>query len=283
MTAAAKNVSLAVAPFTKFAVRVINGDIVYAGAYVMAGNRDHGTAGSRGLGIPAAPSVNGTLPLGFADQQITGDTSAAVPPEASINIEGKVVRGLTITDDAGDISDTFRTVYVTDDQTFTLTRPSEPAIPVGFTVRFLAADTFDVYFFSMGELAVLMLAGGNLRTWYLGSIEASGASGDALTGIVSPFAGRITSVYGIVEEAIADADADYDINLEIDGTNVTGGVIEWVTADVIADKKAGTAITAANVLHIGSLVDVEKVQNTAGTVGDGRMGIYATVVLDLGV
>lgn len=281
MTAAAKNVSLAVAPFTKFAVQVINGDIVYAGSYAIAGTRDAATSSNRGRAMPAGVISAGYLPLGFVDQQRTGDTSASPIPEASINVEGKIVKNMSITDDAGTIADNFRKVYLTDDQTFTLTRPSEPTMPVGFTTKFVAVDKFDVYFFSLPELALMALCGGDSFTWFLGVIEPSGASGNALTGVVAPCAGRILSVHTICIEAIADADAAYTLNLEIDAVDVTGGVVTIATADLLGAKQSGTAVTANNRMARGSLVDVELVQGTAGTAGDGKYGVYAVVDRDI--
>jgi len=107
-----------------------------------------------------------------------------------------------------------------------------------------------------------------------------------LTGIEAPHHGRITRVYGIVSRAATDADVDIDINLEIDGTNLTGGVIEYLFSDAIGTKKAGTAITddGLNAFHEGSLIDVEAVVNTAGTATDvGQMAIYAEVQTDFGL
>ena len=82
-----------------------------------------------------------------------------------------------------------------------------------------------------------------------------------------------------------DADVDIDYNLEIETLNVTGGVIEFVTADLIGAKKAGTAITddGTNSGEEADLIDVEAVANTAGTAVDGYMGIYAQVQTQLGL
>jgi len=86
-----------------------------------------------------------------------------------------------------------------------------------------------------------------------------------------------------VIDTLVGAGADLDVNLEVDGTNLTGGVIEWVLADSNGDKKAGTAVTddGANLFHQGDLIDVEVAMNTASTAG--LMGIYAEVLAQPGL
>lgn len=282
--AATANVELALAGGRKVAVEVVDAEVMYAGAYAAMGSVHHGTSANRGRVQAAADDTPGLIPLGHVDQQKTGDTDLATgAPEASINVEGRIARGLTITDDAGDITDQGRWVYLTDDNTLSLSRATTTSILVGMTVRFVAADTFDVYFFSLGELLAIAAAGGNRRTWCIGSVHAFGATGNFMTGIVSPFHGKITAFYAICVQDPADADVDIDLNLEIGGTNVTGGVVTLAAADTLGTKKSGTAITAANVIHEGDLIDVEATTNTAGTAQDGLYNLFLDVELLPGV
>jgi len=277
------NSQIAVAGGHKFLVEIIDTDIIYAGAYVAAGSRAHATAATRGRALPMVDDTAGYVPLGHALQQATGATSAARPPEAEISVEGRIVKNMTVTDDANDISDQFRWVYAIDDGTFTVARPVTMGFPIGITTRYIAANTFNVKFFSFGELCAIALGGAGKALWNLGVVvaEAAGA-GNVLTGIECPHHGRITSVYTICASAPADADMSILLNLEIGATNVTGGVITLDFTDLLGAKQAGTAITALNVVHEGDLIDVESASVTAGTVGDGIYNLYAMVDLEPG-
>jgi hypothetical protein len=93
-----------------------------------------------------------------------------------------------------------------------------------------------------------------------------------MTGIGAPCHGRILSVYAQCVEANTDADVSSTINLEIAGTNVTGGVVTLAFGDTEGDKKAGTDVTAANIFHEGDAIDVELTVGTAGTNTDP--GLY---------
>lgn len=250
---------------------VLSGLTIGAGCYVAGGSPSHGTAGNRGYLQNMEDDLAGLVPLGFLDQLKVGDGSLL----GSVRLTGCVIRRVAMTDVAGTIADTWKYVYAVDNQTFSLTKPSTIAVPVGITVRFNAVDDFDVLFFSMETMLAMAMSGFGRQTWFLGCIEPSGASGNALTGIVAPWHAEIIAVYAICISAIADADAAYTLNLEIGGVDVTGGVVTIATADTLGLKLAGTAVTAANVMHPGDLIDVELVQGTAGTAGDGLYGVYA--------
>lgn len=256
---------------------VINSDILFAGAYCAAGNRDHGTAASIGRALPWANTA-GYTPLGFQHRKrVTGDTSLTEIPRAELMIEGAVLHDVTVTGLAGTEDDFGRLVYMSDDNVRTLTRPSAPTIPLGMVIGHRSATRADVLMFSAAELAVLQLAGSQRGQLTIPVGVGLTASGNLATGYLAPCHGRITSVYGICLIGPTDVDVDIDANLEINGTNVTGGVVEMVTADVAGDKKAGTAVTdnGGNVFHEGDLIDVEGVVNTAGTVSDP--GLYLIV------
>jgi len=269
---------------TQQSFEVINSDILYAGAYSALGGSNHGTAASQGRALPWADDTGNLVPVGFNARQKTGDTSGTPIPRAELDLEGRIIKSLAVTGAGGTFTDVPELVYAIDDGNFTLTRPTTLGWPVGVVVRHRASAVADVYFFSFGEMCSMALSGGGRDTWFLGVVAGSlAASGDMLTTIPMSRPGKIISVHGIVIEGIVDADADIDINLEIGTTNVTGGVVEWVTADAVGALKDGTAVTAANVFHEGDTLSVEGVVVTASTAADvGRMGIYAVVERFLG-
>ena len=252
---------------------------IYSGAYLGAGSRDDATAADRGR-MFAFNDEASVIPLGFSVSRETGDTGAAPIVRGRVATEAAIV-DVAVTGLAGTEDDTYRLVYATDDNVFDLARPTV-GIPLGWVWRHNTSSRALVEFFSSRELAILAMGGSAQETWFLGVVSGGIGTGNALTGIECSNHGRILSVYGIVIEPQVDADADLDYNLEIGGTNVTGGVIEFVTADAVGAKKAGTAITAANVFHEGDLIDVEVVENTAGTAVDGYMGIYAMILREPG-
>jgi hypothetical protein len=113
---------------------------------------------------------------------------------------------------------------------------------------------------------------------YLGAFGPYAAgSGNVATGILMPCHGRFLTVYGQVARIPTDADTSHSFNLEIGGTNVTGGVVTWLFSDALGAKLAGTDVTAANEFHSGDALDIEVVVNTAGTATDpGLMNLFAT-------
>ncbi len=262
---------------------IVNTDRVFGGSYVMLGSFDHATAADIGR-VQAWNDVEGAIPFGFNTKgDTTGDTTVADPPDSNLDIDSRIIKGLAVTGLAGTVADISRLIYATDDNTFTVTPPAL-ASPLGIIVATVSAAAADVMFFSVPTLLSMALSGQGRSTWHLGVVSGVVAgSGNMLTGIIAPHRGRILSVYGIVIDTLTGAGADLDINLEVDGTNLTGGVVEWVIADSNGDNKAGTAVTddGANLFHQGDLIDVEVVMNTAGTAG--LMGLYAEVLAEPGL
>ena len=148
-------------------------------------------------------------------------------------------------------------------------------------INFRAGTVVDVLFLGFEDMWLHSLAGAGQYMWHMGTIApAITASGNLLTGIEAPHHGIINSIYAICVRGPTDANVDIDANLEIDGTDLTGGLIELLFSDVTGDKKAGTAITAdgTNIMHEGDLIDVEGLVNAAGTLTDvGLYNLYAEV------
>jgi len=279
--ALAANANYTVRDTVQLACQAVNAAELYNGAYLYGGSRDHATAINRGRLAPWS-GVAGQIPLGFASKRATGNTALVPITEGEVDLGGRVMKNIAVTGLGGTIADNFRVVYATDDNTFTLVRPT-PGHPVGIVTRFISGTNCDVYFLSFGELCVLGMGGAARDSWLVGIVNGIVSTGNHGTGIVAPCHGRILSTYGVVFEPITDADGSGDINLEIGGTNVTGGVITFATADVLGDKKAGTAVTAENIFHEGDLIDIEVTQNLAGTAADGYMAVYADVLKEPGL
>lgn len=254
---------------TKLGPVVQSGAVIYGSALMALGHPTHATSGKRGLAYPFNDEA-GAIPLGFADQPLTGDGSL----RASI-AAGSSIRRVAVTGASSAAASNGKWVFATDDGTFTLTK-TVPNIPVGIVVDWVVSTTAWVYFLSFGELLAIQAAGGIHRQVLLGVVTAGAATGNVATGIVAPCHGLITEVYGIVIVEPTDADVVQTINLEIGGTNVTGGVVTFQFDSAVGAKLAGSAVTAANEFREGDLIDIETVATVAGTVADpGLVGIYA--------
>lgn len=280
MALSANGTAVVKAPHT-LALEAVNAAEIYNQAFLMLGAASHATAAVRGR-ARAFNDENGAIPLGFSMARKTGDTSASPIVSAEVDLQGRIHANVAVTALTGDVTDVGKVVYLTDDNTFTLTRPTL-GHPIGVVSRWISATNADVYVFGFDALCAIGLAGAARDTVFLGTVNGVESAGNHVTGWVAPYHGRIISCYGIVFEPITDVDATATFNLEIAAVDVTGGVITWATADVLGDKKAGTAITALNTFHQGDLIDVECAAGTAGTAADGYMNIFATVEKDLGL
>jgi hypothetical protein len=265
----------------KASPQIVNAAVLYSGAYVGVGSRNHATATSRGRCLPWA-STAGQIPFGWALGDVkTGATASTPIPEADIDISERIVINIAVTGLAGTFADVGRLVYASDDGTFTFTKPTV-GIPVGMIVRFRSATACDVLFFSVAELAVLALSGGIRQTWHIGCVTGViGGAINLLTGFVAPHAAIINSVYGIVAIVGTGAGATNTISLSVGGTPTTGGVITWALGDIAGTKLAGTAVTAGNVVAEGSLIGADATAGTAMT--GGLLNLYADVTCELGL
>lgn len=281
--ALAANGTAVVRDNVQLAIQAANTAIIFNQSRLAGGDRSHATAASRGRAFPYT-GADGEIPLGFSTSRQTGDTSATPIVEATADLSGRVHKNIAVTGLAGTVADNLRKVYaITDDNTFTITKPSTNALPVGVISRFISATNADVYFFGFDALCAIALAGGGQSTLLIGIANGLESAGNHATAIVMSGHGRILSTFGIVYEPIADADATATFNLEIGGVDVTGGVITWATADALGDKKDGTAVTGNNVFHDGDTIDLECAAGTAGTAADGYMAVYAVVEWELGL
>lgn len=99
------------------------------------------------------------------------------------------------------------------------------------------------------------------------------AAADLMTNYVPGYAFELLSLEYVTTTIGTGASASQVLNLEIGTTNVTGGVLTILLADtdVLGEKKAATAITAANVGTASDTLSIEVA--TAGTVFTAGAGI----------
>lgn len=253
-----------------------------------AGSANHATAASRGRTFPWSNAAN-QIPVGFSTSQILGATGTTPIPEGTFDMDGRIHKSIPVTGLAGTVADNFKKVYATDDNALTLTRPAAPTMPVGFVTRFQSATLANVFFYSVEVLMALQLAGGGRRTVCLGSIcPVVGTAfmiGDATHGITWSYGpGTITSVYAINVRACTDADVSLTVLLSINNVAVTGGQVALLFSDAVGVVKAGTAVTATNVIHEGDLIQVASTQVAAPTATDvGTYNLYITHESEFGL
>jgi len=282
MTELTASVSNPVAGANRLSIEIADAVQLYAGGLAALRGPAHAT--SQGYADALNDEV-GHIPLGgwWSDETL-GDTQGdpVVNPENNVDIKGKVWRRKAVTGVAsrGDIG---KLVYASDDNVLTLTRPAANALPLGVVVEWHTSTTADVLLFGFETLAAISLGGGGSELMCLGSFDVTiSASANLATGLVMPCHGVFTDFYAVIDGAdLAGAGGDVDINLEIGGTNTTGGVISLLIASPTAGTKvSGTAFTGAQRFHEGDLVDIEAVVNTAFTTG--RVVLYANVQRELG-
>lgn len=261
------------------ALPVLDAAVVYKGSILATNSPDHATAASRGRTVAWA-STTTQIPSGIADNGATGNTAETEDVRAYYGAymrEDTAVTGASTQQHVGSI------VYESDDNTLTLTRPTLGS-PAGRIMQFNTSTSFDIHMYSIGVRDAIALGGNGQTTEHLATIVTElGATADLVKGWEAGYNGRILSVYAICVSAPVDADMAMTFLLEIDGTNVTGGVVTLATADTAALKLSGTAITALNTFSEGSLIDIEATVTGAGTAGDGIYNVYIEVERLLGV
>lgn len=229
----------------------------------------------------------GHLLVGIADNACTA-AQATAGFKLQVRTITSAIFSATVTG-ATAATDNGKEIYATDENTYTMTRPADDALPVGIILFWVTSTTCHILVFGVTESAVLALAGGSKRTLHIGSINTDAlapvAATNLLTGLTLWGHGLITKFYAIA----SSFDTSYltglqVLNLEIEGTNVTGGALslEFTGIDTQADKaliKAATAITAANEFHDGDLLDIELA--TDGVAFTVPVGGLSTVNYDL--
>lgn len=144
--------------------------------------------------------------------------------------------------------------------TITVTNSSGQSFPAGANVKVFAelVDGNDVMILAL-PITLAKITG----------------AGDVLTEIRPGVDGTIEYVEFAVTDPVTTASKAASLNLEIDTTNVTGGVVALTSAAATPLGKviAGSAITAANRLYRASKLSVEAASVTAFAEGAGVLYI----------
>lgn len=102
---------------------------------------------------------------------------------------------------------------------------------------------------------------------------------DVVTDFIPGFAGTIQKVQFIVGTPVTTASKATTLNVEIETTNVTGGVVALTSANATPLGKVieGTAVTANNVFTDSEKISIEATSTTAFAEGTGTIVItYST-------
>lgn len=265
---------------TSIALQIADAVTVYKGRFAGIRGPTHGT--TQGY-LDSYDDEPGQVFAGLIESaggltEKLGDTAASPPPEAGIKLYPRILRRVTVTG-AASRADILKPIYVTDNQTMTLTRPSDDAEVCGAIIEWHTSTTCDVLLFGLVAQLVLGMAGGNYEHFTIGSFDhADLANGNIVTALPMPFHGKFISLHGVVEKAFTGSGGTATLNLEIGGTDVTGGtlVVSTAAGGTIGTKLDAAAITAANVFHEGDTIDLE-VASASGTQTAGRVRVYAVV------
>lgn len=247
----------------KFIVK--SGVTVYAGSLVALES-------STGHIEPIADATTDQVYLGVCQQKVVGDGSL----KATVSLDEFILPSVAVTG-ASAMTDIGSLVYATTDNTLTLARPADDACPVGRVLYWHSSTTCDVAMFGIHDSFNLSAQGRGRQVLYIGSATLAGAAGNVITGYELHGHGKIVDFFTFDTETGTGAGADQDYNLEINGTDVTGGVLSILLANMDGTtpggKTSATAITANNEFHDGDLLDVEMVENTTFTGGTAPLFI----------
>lgn len=100
---------------------------------------------------------------------------------------------------------------------------------------------------------------------------ATVANGDVVTNFTPGFVGSIAAVQFVVTTAVTTAAKAATLNVEINTTNVTGGVVSLTSANCtpLGATVAGTAVTANNTFDANDTISIEASSVTAFVEGAG--------------
>ena len=260
------------------AAEVANSVQTYAGAWAGLRGPDHAT--TQGY-LDSFNDEKGMIFLGgHLDSQVLGDTTATIPPENRLNLEPKIYPQATVTGVAsrGDIG---KVVYLTDDNTLSLTRPTL-GTPVGYVTEWSSSTTCDVFIFGTAAQAAVDLGGQGAQVLHLGHYYAANVTdADVVTSYPLPFHCSLESFYAVCTKSIAGGGGTTDLNCEIGTTNVTGTLQITTAAGSTKGTVISQALSGSNVGHSGDLLSVEAT-NTSSLTG-GEFDLYVKLVARLGV
>ena len=239
--------------------------------------------------IEFADDANNLVPCGMLEYpsdglvaHLTGDGTYKAIVKGGI-IQRWAVTGATAKTDIG------KPVYATDGQTLTLTAPTT-GLPHGFVADWISSTTCDVYLFSFSEsLANLNNGLYKYEMRDLGTFPANALQGtSAATLFTFPASYEHYKIVSFHAQCVSHDDAavagSQALNLDIDGTNVTGGVLTlaYTNCDAYGDMGSAinaTAITAENEVHQGDVLKIEMAASGTGFTADtaAAFKLYAII------
>ena len=193
---------------------------------------------------------------------LTGDGTIKAVVKSGRMIKSKAVTGATAITDYG------KKVYVTDNQTYTLTKPTT-AIPVGWVKAWISATLCDIQLFTGSEL--LMLSGipesGQINMGYL-SAQSLGGTG-ALTVLTAVANKRVTltsvSAYPQMDDAAVGGAQTFTV--DIGGVSATGTLsLGFADCDDLVNVGVPVtqALTVAVTANQGDAITLELVASGTG-------------------
>ena len=241
--------------------------------------------------IEFADDANNLVPCGMLEYpsdglvaHLTGDGTYKAIVKGGI-IQCWAVTGATAKTDIG------KPVYATDGQTLTLTKPTT-GLPHGFVVDWISSTNCDVYLFSFAESIANLNMGNGLYKYELrdlGTFPANALQGTAAATLFTfPASYEHYKLISFHAQCVSHDDAavagSQALNLNIDGTNVTGGVLTlaYTNCDAVGDMGTAinaTEITAENEVHQGDVLKIEMAASGTGFTADtsAAFKLYAII------
>jgi len=248
-----------------------------------------------GSDFSAIPS--GTVVSPETGTSMTG-TALGTEADVGVAVAGGKLKYLSVTGVAS-VADISKAVYATDGQTYTLTRPSTYAAPVGVIVYKNNGSTNTycwVYLFSFVDSCKLHIAGGNKECKYLGWLEGSNLMDvtDATVVFTKPMYGhgKITNFHLIGQGYDTNWSAgEVVLNPYIASTTIKDTAAAAVTLtpvataiDAAADRTTtinpAVAIGSANEYHDGQTLSMKVVNSGSTAFAGGAKGgfnVYADI------
>jgi len=197
-----------------------------------------------------------------------------------VDIRGQIVLGLTVTGYTSEAK-FLSPVFATDDNVFTLTRPSADADVIGLCFGYVSSGVGHVLMLTPAEAAVLRMAGGCRERIDLCVIDlADLTTADQITGRVLYGHGTIVTLGLEVLVPTTDADAAASFLLEVAAVDTTGTLTVTDTGGTDNIDVKGAQITqavtgAAAEFFDGDVLDLEVTATTGYS--DGKVQMYVIV------
>ena len=274
-------------PPERVSVEVVNSEVIYEGAFTCVRDAGNATAANQGRlnaydGAAGSVFVGEALPIQDPnvsesdgdytfDGSVTGNTGADNPPRAAQAITGRTLLSQTVTG-ASAISDRLKPVFLSDDDTFTLTPQTRPEA-VAVVQKWITGTTCDLLL-----LPLTARCAGSFQVERLyvtvGAIDFTtgtlDSAGDLVTGYTMPYKGMILAVGYHAATAITGSPAAV-INAELGGTNVTGGTVTVAATGVNAVGVGTSFATAGHFFSRGDTLDIETDGGTAASAGTAQI------------